>query len=430
MPPDKPPPGTRRPGSSRLWEWTREQFDLDPSYVHLALSMLAPHPRPVRDAIEHHRRALDSNPALHFHQRDANVRRVLGKAAEYLRTAPDSIALTESTTAGLAVVYTGMRLKPGDEILSTEHEHYAASELLRFKAAASGADHRRIRLYEHAPGATGDEIITSITRELRESTRVLALTWVHSGTGVKIPIKRIGDVVSAANSIRPPERRIILCIDAVHALGVEDFEVEELGCDFLVAGCHKWLFGPRGTGIVWGGQEGWNAIDPTTTSFDVEVFWPWYLGRVPENEAPRARLCSPGGFPAYEHRWALAEAFDFHLAIGRKEIAARISDLNSYCREKLAEVNGVSVRTPADPELRSGMICFDVAGLDPADVVAALENAGIMAGQTPYRSSAVRFAPGVLNSADDIDAAVECLQATAGGRTCGRQDRSMNRGYR
>jgi len=392
-----------------LWEWAREQFDLDPSYVHLALSMLAPHPRPVREAIDYHRKQLDRNPALHFHQRDERVRRVLEQAAAYLETQPNAIALTESTTAGMAVVYTGMRLGPGDEILSTEHEHYAASELLRFKAAASGASHRCIRLYENAPTATSEEIVAAVTRGIRDRTRVLALTWVHSGTGVKLPLARIGEVVATVNAQRPEDRKVLVCVDAVHGFGVEDFAVEELGCDFFMTGCQKWLFGPRGTGVVWGSEKGWNAIDPIMTSFDVEVFWPWYLGRTPDAEAPRARLCTPGGFPAYEHRWALAEAFDFQLGLGKDKVAARIADLSAYCHQQLAGIDGVTLRTPADRSMRSGMSCFDVAGQDPAQVVSALENERVMAGQTPYRSSAVRFAPGILNSASDIDRAAHAL---------------------
>lgn len=399
-----------RPGEARLWEWAREQFDLDSSYIHLALSMLAPHPRPVREAIAYHRERLDRNPALHFHQRDERVRRVLERAGVYLGADPDVIALTESTTAGMAVVYTGMRLRPGDEILSTRHEHYAASELLRFKAAASGATHRCVSLYTHGPAATRDEIVSTIVREIRDNTRVLALTWVHSGTGVKLPLAEIGKAMTAVNAGRSEDRQVLICVDAVHGFGVEDFAVGELGCDFFMTGCHKWLFGPRGTGLVWASKKGWKAVEPIMTSFDVEVFWPWYLGRTPDAEAPRARLCTPGGFPAYEHRWALAETFDFQLAMGKDKVAARIADLNTYCHQRLSQIDGVTVRTPSDPAMRSGMTCFDIEGREPGEIAAALEERRVMAGQTPYRESAVRFAPGILNSATDIDRAVDVLE--------------------
>ncbi|GLF96872.1 aminotransferase class V-fold PLP-dependent enzyme [Streptomyces yaizuensis] len=411
-------PAHGTPGAD--WDWARRQFDLDPDYVHLALSLLAPHPRPVREAIARHRGLLDRNPALHFHRRDEQVRRVLERAGAHLGAEPDTIALTESTTAGLAVVITGLRLAPGDEILSTVHEHYAARELIRFKAAADGASHRTLRLYDDPARADADAIVDAVVRGIGAATRLLVLTWVHSGTGVKLPLARIGAAVARVNAGRPPGREVLICVDAVHALGVEDFGVTGLGCDFLVAGCHKWLFGPRGTGVVWGSARGWSAVRPIVTSFDVEVFWPWYLGRDPDAEAPAARRCSPGGFPAFEHRWALAEAFDFQLTLGKARVAERIAELTGYCRERLAGLDGVVVRTPADPALRAGIVCFDAVGRDPAEVVAALEQERIMAGQTPYRDSAVRFSPGVLNSAGDIDRAVGALAGilrTAPGRS-------------
>ncbi|MEU5845383.1 aminotransferase class V-fold PLP-dependent enzyme [Saccharopolyspora shandongensis] len=391
------------------WPEVLAQFDLDPAYVHLGLSVLAPHPKRVREAIEQHRRGLDSNPALYFHHRDELHRRVLEKAGRYLVAEPDTIALTESTTMGLAVVYTGMVLRPGDEILSTEHEHYAARELLRFKAESSGATHRTIALYEDSRAVTEDEIVAAVARGIGDRTRLLALTWVHSGTGVKLPLARIAEVVAAVNAGRTPGTEVLTCVDGVHGMGVEDFEVAALGCDFFVTGCHKWLFGPRGTGLVWGSERGWAAVRPIITSFDVEVFWPWYLGSVPDGRAPAARLCTPGGFPAYEHRWALAEAFDFQQELGKSRVAARIHELNAHCRAALADLAGVHVRTPDSARLTSGMVCFDVPALDPAAVVDLLLAEGVIAGQTPYRSSAVRFAPGVLNDFDDIDRGAKAL---------------------
>ena len=51
---------------------------------------------------------------------------------------------------------------------------------------------------------------------------------------------------------RPERERVLLCVDGVHGFGVEETSPAELGCDLFAAGCHKWLFGPRGTGLLWG----------------------------------------------------------------------------------------------------------------------------------------------------------------------------------
>ncbi len=406
------------------WDRVRAEFLLDPSYAHLSMSLVSSHPRPVREAVERHRAGLDANPALYFHHRDELVRSVLDGAGAYLGADPDSIALTESTTMGLAVVLTGFRLRPGEEIVSTGHEHYAASELLRFKASGSGARHRVIRLYEDPRRVTEEEVVAALRNGLSDETRLLVLTWVHSGTGVKLPLARLGEVVAEVNRGRAEGRELLVCVDGVHGFGVEDFEVGSLGCDFFAAGCHKWLFGPRGTGLVWGSDRGWAAVDPIAPSFDVEVFWPWYLGSLPDGVAPAGRLRSPGGFPAFEHRWALAEAFGFQSGIGKAAVAARTHELVRRCQDGLAGVPGVRVRTPADPALSAGMVCLDVVGMAPDVVVERLAGRRVLVGQTPYRSSAVRFAPSIVNSPADVDRGVAALASVIADHTASRPGES------
>ena len=88
--------------------------------------------------------------------------------------------------------------------------------------------------------------------------------------------------------------------------------------------------------------------------------------------ATRAAFVSPGGFIAYEHQFAVADAIAFHLAIGRARIATRIHELNAQLRAGLAKVPGVTLHTPLDGNLAAGINCFEVAGLTPDAVVARL----------------------------------------------------------
>ena len=105
----------------------------------------------------------------------------------------------------------------------------------------------------------------------------MALTWVHSSTGLKLPLRRIADALEAVNADRDGPARVLLCVDGVHGFGIEDVVLSDLGCDFFMAGCHKWLFGPRGTGIIAGTKQGWEAVLPTIPSFiDSEMWQAWY----------------------------------------------------------------------------------------------------------------------------------------------------------
>src|SRR2546423_3570135 len=111
------------------WSSVRNQFALDPRATNFATFLLAPHPKVVRDAIEHHRRLLDRDAKRYLDvQEQAAEPRVRAAAAAYLHAQPDEIALTDNTTMGLALLYGGLVLRPGQEVLTTVHDFYSTHE--------------------------------------------------------------------------------------------------------------------------------------------------------------------------------------------------------------------------------------------------------------------------------------------------------------
>jgi selenocysteine lyase/cysteine desulfurase len=201
---------------------------------------------------------------------------------------------------------------------------------------------------------------------------------------------------------------VLVCADAVHALGVEPEAVPALGCDFLVAGCHKWLFGPRGTGLVWGRRDAWAEVTGTVPSFDGRAIGAWIGGHDPAG--PRWALFEPGGFHAYEHRWALAEAFRFHLELGKQSVAERTRALAGRLKDGLAAVPGLRLVTPRDPALSAGIVCLEVEGMSPGEAVAALRRQGVLASVTPYARAYLRLGPSIVTSEEDVDAAVGAIR--------------------
>jgi selenocysteine lyase/cysteine desulfurase len=374
----------------RSWESVRKQFPLDRRLAHFAAFVLATHPAPVRVALERHRRALDANPVEYLHSRESELTAATrSEAARHLGAEPGEIALTDSTTMGLGLLYGGLRLAAGDEILTTEHDFYATHESLRLTSERTGATVRRIRLFDRLATVSEDELVASVERAITPRTRVVALTWVHSSTGLKLPIGAISDAVAG---------RALVCVDAVHGLGVESVDVRALGCDFFVAGCHKWLAGPRGTGIIWGKQAHWGETLETIPTF--------------EGRASFGSRMTPGGYHSFEHRWALADAFRFHRAIGEGRVATRIHALATRLKNGIATVRGVELITPRSPALSAGIVCVDVPGQAPDAVVARLRSQHrIVATVTPYTPSYVRLGPGLYSSPADVDRAINALRA-------------------
>ncbi|MGH3014453.1 MAG: aminotransferase class V-fold PLP-dependent enzyme [Gaiellaceae bacterium] len=405
----------RRAGAAAgldTWEGVRQSFELDRRRVQLSSFLLAAHPRPVRDAIEAHRRRLDADAAAYLQEHEERLEaEVLQGAAAYLGVAPQEVALTGSTTMGLGLLYATLELRPGEEIVTTEHDFYSTHEALRLRARATGASVRRIRLYDEPALASVDAVVEAIGSAVTRRTRAVALTWVHSSTGVKLPVRAIAAAL-AERDAELGKRKTLLCVDAVHGLGVEPEPLPELGCDFFVSGCHKWLFGPRGTGIVWGRPEAWSEVSPTIPSFtDRESFQAWIRGRDPT--APSAAAFTPGGYHAFEHRWALAAAFSFRQEIGRERAAERTRSLAARLKDGLLEVRGVTVRTPFDERLSAGLVCCDVpsaTSTPDAFVFRLREDHGVVASLTPYATSYLRFGPSIVNSEEEVDRALEALR--------------------
>jgi isopenicillin-N epimerase len=382
----------RRPRRRRGDEWAQIQADfaIDPAYIHLAGLLIASHPRPVAEAIAEHRSGIDRNPALYLDENRRDLERATREAAaDYLGAAARDVALTDSTTMAIALVYNGLAVRAGQEMLVSRHDYYSTREALRYRAGRSGAVIREVQLFADSAGASQDEIVSNVLGQITPRTRVLATTWVHSSTGLKIPLRSIADELRRVNAGRAPAERVLLCVDGVHALGVEDFTLPDLGCDFFMAGTHKWLFGPRGTGILWGNPATQDALSSTIPTFSRDGSW--------------GGLMTPGGFKPFEHQWALAEAFRFHQEIGKHQVQERIHDLATQAKEGLRQIERVRLHTPMDPRLSAGIVCFDVDGMSPRQVVRRLEERGIIASVTPYTPTNARVTPGLLNTTDEIE---------------------------
>ena len=412
-------PGATAPADEQLNDWRaiRQQFDgLDPTMTHLGLFYMASNPRPVRAAIERYRRQIEANPLLTIeHANFGNEHNLMdaasGAVAQYIGAGAGEIALAQNTTTGLALIYHGLPLTAGDEVLTTVHDHFVHHEAIRLATERSGAASRRIALFESHDAISADGIVERITKAIGPKTRVLGLTWVHSSTGLKLPLRRIAEAVASVNAGRPSAKRVLVVVDGVHGIGVEDPAVVATGIDAFAAGTHKWIFGPRGTGFVWAKPDVWAMMRPIVPSFSSpDLFEAWAEEKAPRGPA-RAAWFSPGGFQAFEHYWALPAAFDFHRRIGSQRVTGRIHDLNTQVKEGLAKIRGVTLYTPRSKDLSAGIVCFDVKGLTQNQVVhRLLERHQIVASTTPYRISYARVAFGLQNTTEEVEKTLAAIR--------------------
>lgn len=403
------------------WRAVRAEFDgLAPDWIHLASFLFVSQPRALRAEIERWRARIDSDPvwielAVYEGESGRPYEQARAAVAAYVGGQPPEIAFTSNTTSALAMVYHGLRIRADQEIVTTTHDHFSHHMSIRYAAERSGAAVRRVALYDRAAEADAGEIAARVERALTPKTRALGVTWVHSSTGVKLPIPAIAEAVARANRGRAEADRCLLVVDGVHGFGNQDVDAARLGADFFAAGLHKWLCGPRGTGFLWGRAELWRELRPTVPSFDplALAIWRDWMEDLPPGPT-EASWVSPGGFLAYENFLALPAAFEFQRALGRERIAARVAELNGALRDGLARVPGVTLHTPRDPALAAGINCFEVAGRTAVEVVARLAERKIRATASPYRVSYARLAAGIMNLPGEIDTALAAVRALAG----------------
>ena len=384
---------TQAPATNDPWTGFKQLFTQDPGYLHFSNFLVTSHPRPVREAIERYRQQIDRNPGLAMDwgleetwKREGQVREWAGR---YLNAKPAQIALTGSTSEGLAMIYGGIKLRPDQEILTTEHEHYATQNVLDFRVARQGTQVRRIRLFERASQVSSDEVLGNIKRAIRPTTRVLGMTWVQSGSGVKLPIGEIGKLVAELNRNRDDNDRILYVVDGVHGFGVENLDFPAMHCDFFIAGTHKWMFGPRGTGLVCARDAENKYVTPMVPTFSEDTNF--------------ATTMTPGGYHAFEHRWAADEAFKLHLQLGKAQVEARIHALNSELKTQLLAHPQIELVTPRSTDLSAGFTFFRVKDQDSEAVVAhMLKNRVVIDAVDRDVGPVIRTSPGLLNSSDEI----------------------------
>ena len=404
-------------GGAVDWHAVRGLFPLSTDTIHLATYLFVSMPKPVADAVEFYRKKIDADTlwiakAAFTDSEGRPFAAAKQSLAEYAGGKPAELCLTSNTTQALAMAYHGLRIRNDQEILTTEHDHYSHHESIRFAAERSGCGVRYVSLYDEPAKASAAEIVARLARSITPKTRAVGVTWVHSSTGVKIPVTAIAETIALANRGRAAADRCLLIVDGVHGFANQDVDVAKLGADFFASGTHKWLFAPRGTGFLWGRSDVWPEMRPTIPTFDPDAPEPWdaWMNRTPLPPT-QAKFVSPGGFLAFENILGVKAAVELHRSIGRDQIAARVRELNAAFREGAASIPGLTLHTPRDPELAGGLSCFELRGLSAQAVADRLAAKRIATDPSPYKVAYARVGAGIMNVPEEIETALREIRA-------------------
>lgn len=368
------------------WGELKRQFLLQPGLVYLNAASLGACPRSVLNARHEAELALESNPAVlgygaMVEQADA----VRTRVATLLGCAVDEIALTHNTTDGMNLVAEGCDLREGDHILTTDHEHSGGMLCWETTAKRRGAILQRVTL----PAVAKDEdaILSQFESALTERTKIVSVSHVTYTTGLKLPITRLSEL------LRP--RGCLLIVDGAQAVGSIPVNVRELGCDAYATSGHKWLLGPKGTGMLYIRRESRERIAPLRLASGLGA----YTGATGVQDLPALI--------------GLGAALDWLNGLGRDAVQKRLLELRRMLVTALEGLDGVRIVSPS-PEsgLATPIVSLHLPNHAGATVIGRLlKRHNICVKSVGRPSIDIRLSPHVYNSPEDVDRLAEALRS-------------------
>lgn len=236
-----------------------EQFLLDPDVIFLNHGSYGACPKPVFENYQRWQLELERQPVQFLNAQrglGGNLRTMREAMAAEFGTTPDNIAAVTNATSGLNIVAQSLPLKPGDEILTTDHEYSALEKTWAYVTRKTGA--KVVVVEVPLPLTSAKAFHDAIVAGMTDRTRVLFLSHITSPTALLFPVE---SVIAESRS-----RGIFSVIDGAHTPGHIPLALDAMGADFYSGNCHKWLMSPKGSAFLYVRPEHQAMIDPLVIS--------------------------------------------------------------------------------------------------------------------------------------------------------------------
>jgi isopenicillin-N epimerase len=234
-----------------------------------------------------------------------------------------------------------------------------------------------------------EDITDAFEAGITSRTKVILVSHVVFLTGQILPVRDICDLGRA--------KGIEVIVDGAHSVAHIPFTQKDLGCDYFGASLHKWLYAPKGTGLLYVKKEKIEKI--------------WSLMASDQKQSADIRKFEEIGTHSAAMRLAIGEALLFHQGLGPQRKAARLRYLRNYWANKLSGFPNVRFHTSLEDSHSCGITTVEIVGVDPNSITSLLmgKHKIFTVGITTDEFRGNRITPNVYTTLTELDRFCEVM---------------------
>ncbi len=294
---------------------------------------------------------------------------------------PNEIAITRNASEALQILLFGIDLRSGNEVISTTQDYPRMLYALRQRETREGPTVKLVKI-PLAPENT-DDIVRAIEAAITPKTKVILMSHMIYTTGQIMPVRKICDMARS--------RGIETIVDGAHSFAQLDFKRDDLQCDYFGSSLHKWMYAPKGAGMLYVKKDKIPNVWPMMASVD--------------KAKDDIRKFEEIGTHSSATRLSIGEALLYHEAIGAKRKEERLRYLTSYWMNRLSKLDGIVFNTSFSPDQFCAIANFNIDGTDPLKITDYLmaKHKIIATPITHPEFSGIRITPNIFTSLRELD---------------------------
>ena len=356
--------------------------------IYLGTATMGPCTRATLEATMRAWYQLETNPTAMGYGDGATLaaaERSRPLAAELFGCTVDEVVITRSTTDGMNAIAQGLQLTAGQHVLTSDQEHEGGSMCWEYLAQRSGIviDVVKIPPGENDTRAILDRLATAITSD----TRVISISHVLASTGLRMPIAEISALARS--------RGLLCVVDGAQAVGGIDVKVKSLGCHAYATSGHKWLMGPKGTGLLYLASETHSLIKPI---------------QLQDGRAFYSESSGVGNLPGAV---GLGVALDSLRTTGIAEVERHNVVLRNRIYDGLKQIRALTVVSPPPGPLATPLVTAALPARIDSQLFRGMLRAkyNIEVKVVPKRwLNGIRLSPHIFNTQNEVDALLKALR--------------------